>query len=40
MNALFADSFYYFALLNRTEEAHGRARGATLRLKARVITTD
>lgn len=40
MNAPFADSFYYFALLNRTDEAHGRARAATLRLKSRIITTD
>jgi hypothetical protein len=40
MNAVFADSFYYFALLNRTDEAHGRARAATLRLKSRIITTD
>jgi uncharacterized protein len=40
MNAVFADSYYYFAILNRSDEAHGRARGATLRLKARVITTD
>jgi predicted nucleic acid-binding protein len=40
MNAVFANSFYYFALLNRTDEALGRARSATIRLKSRVITTD
>src|SRR5947209_8151065 len=40
MNSVFADSFYYFALLNRTDAAHARAVEATLGLTGRIITTD
>lgn len=40
MNVTFADTHYYFALLNRTDVAHQRAVEATLRLNGRVVTTD
>jgi predicted nucleic acid-binding protein len=40
MSAVFADSFYYFALLNQTDAAHSKAVEATLKLAGRIITTD
>jgi predicted nucleic acid-binding protein len=40
MTLTFADSFYYFALLNRTDAAHRRAVEATLRIEGRILTTD
>jgi hypothetical protein len=39
MSAVFADSFYYFALLNQTDAAHSKAVDATLQLAGRIITT-
>lgn len=39
MKALFADTFYYLALLNPADEAHGRAVTASRRLVGPTVTT-
>ena len=40
MTAVFADSFYFIARLNRDDPAHRRAEQLTLRLRRRLITTE
>jgi predicted nucleic acid-binding protein len=40
MSAVFADSFYYFALLNQTDSHHHKSIAATLSLSGRIVTTD
>ena len=39
MNALFADTFYYLALISREDASHSRALALSRRLTARVVTT-
>ena len=39
MTPYFADTFYYLALLNPRDEAHGRAREITARLDRPLLTT-
>jgi len=39
MNTVFADTFYYLALLNADDEAHGRAVQLTTRHAGRLVTT-
>jgi uncharacterized protein len=39
MNIVFADTFYYLALLNADDEAHGRAVEMTERYAGRMVTT-
>ena len=39
MMAAFADTFYYLALLNPTDEAHRRASALSEKRRGRVITT-
>jgi len=39
MMAAFADTFYYLALLNPTDEAHQRASALSEKRRGRVITT-
>jgi hypothetical protein len=38
MNTLFADSFYFFALINNQDEAHQSAREYSLRHTGRIVT--
>ena len=40
MRTLFADTYYYLALLNPKDEAHGRAVAATSGLSFRLVTTE
>ncbi len=40
MNASFADSFYFLALLNPRDAAHDRAVAASRALPGRLVTTD
>lgn len=40
MTAVFADTFYYLALLNRRDDAHSRVVDLTRRLNGRIVTTD
>ena len=39
MNALFADTFYYLAIVNRADGAHGRAVALSRQLTAPTVTT-
>lgn len=39
MTSVFADTFYYLALLNPRDSAHARAVAASERLSARLVTT-
>ena len=39
MKIVFADSFYFFALLNRTDQAHAKAVAFTKSYKGRLVTT-
>lgn len=40
MSTVFADSFYFFALLSTTDEAHSRAADFTRRYRGRFLTTE
>jgi uncharacterized protein len=40
VNAVFADTYYFLALLNRADQHHVQCAAAARRLKAEVITTD
>jgi uncharacterized protein len=40
MNRVFADAFYFVALLNRADQFHARARTAASQLHGEVITTE
>src|SRR5207249_4338761 len=40
MNAVFADTAYYLALLNEKDEAHGAAVAATGKIAGPMVTTD
>jgi predicted nucleic acid-binding protein len=40
MNAVFADSFYFFALLNERDSAHDKAAAFTQEFRGRIYTTD
>jgi uncharacterized protein len=40
MKRVFADTFYYLALLNANDEAHARATQLTVELRATIVTTD
>ena len=40
MNTVFADSFYFFALLNNTDAAHERAMAFGKEFRGRLVTTD
>jgi predicted nucleic acid-binding protein len=39
MNAIFADSFYYLAIVSRDDTAHSRAVAVSRQLKAPIVTT-
>jgi len=39
MTPVFADTYYYLALLNRKDSAHARAMGASLSLRSPTVTT-
>lgn len=39
MRTVFADTFYYFALLNRSDDAHARAARLTAQFDGRMMTT-
>jgi predicted nucleic acid-binding protein len=39
MNALFADSFYFFAVVNRSDPAHAKALALSASFKGRLVTT-
>jgi predicted nucleic acid-binding protein len=39
MNAVFADSFYFFALLNRHDPSHGKAVAFTQTFLGQMVTT-
>ncbi len=39
MNRIFADSFYWIALLNIEEDAHAQARGLAGRFRGRIVTS-
>src|SRR5205814_222788 len=39
MNGIFADTFYFLALGNRTDEAYAKALGLSQRLKGPLVTT-
>ena len=40
MNKVFGDAFYFFALLNRNDEAHARAVEFAVNLNERLVTTE
>jgi predicted nucleic acid-binding protein len=40
MTAVFADTFYFIALLNPTDAAHARAKAYTATFGERMVTTD
>lgn len=40
MNVVFADTFYFFALLSKTDEAHARAVEFTRSYRGRFVTTE
>jgi hypothetical protein len=40
MNAVFADSFYFFALLNEHDSAHDKAVAFTQEFRGRIVTTN
>ncbi len=39
MTVAFADSFYFFALLNERDPAHGKARAFSGEFRGRIVTT-
>ena len=39
MNRVFADAFYFVALLNRADQYHSRAAAAATQLRGEIITT-
>ncbi len=40
MNRVFADSFYFVALLNRADQFHGKATAAAQQLRGDILTTE
>ena len=40
MSAVFADTFYFIAILSREDEAHGRCQRFTEEFRGRLVTTD